>query len=115
MGFKEQLLALPLKEEAIDIPGVGQAVVRELSAAEQDAYWAAVTTTDKDGKASVVRGSVRLELVARSLRNGDGQRVFADEEVAQLRAVPSSVVTRVFLAAQRLNGMDQEDGELKGN
>lgn len=97
----------------VDIPEVGTFRLRELSGTERDRFEVGIFREENvtvDGKAQTVRKVepllLRARLVALSLVGEDGKRLYADDEVEILSdSVPSSVLNKLFEAAQKLNGM----------
>ena len=60
--------------------------------------------------------NIQARLLAKSIVDEDGNRIFNDQEALNLGAKSASVLSRLYAAAQKLNGMGAEDGEeLKGN
>lgn len=107
----------------VEIPEVGCFRLRELSGTERDRFEVSViheeNVTGADGKTQSVRKVeamlLRARLVALSLVGEDGKRLYADDEVEILSdAVPSSVLGRLFEAAQKLNGLDAAAQEAAG-
>jgi hypothetical protein len=90
------------------------ATLRELSGTTRDQFEMSAFH-DKDGKRVVDTLYLRARLVALCLIDGDGKRVWNDDEITQLSdEYPASVVNTLFAAAQKLNGLDAgaaEDAE----
>lgn len=80
--------------------------LREMSGTERDKF--AVQAFKKDGNERVVdQMYLQARLVARCLVGENGEREYSDEEVEKLSDnVPASVLSILFQAAQKLNGLD---------
>ena len=63
----------------------------------------------KDGKTEVDQKVVRSELLIRALCDESGQRIFGDEDIPLLEGKCGETCTRIFLAAQRLSGLDKTE------
>lgn len=86
--------------------------VRALTAAERDDFEASCLEEKKEkGKtvAKVNMQNLRAKLVARSLVDETGNRVFGDEDIALLGKKSAAVVNRLFEIAQRLSGLTEDD------
>lgn len=113
---RNALLASTFRHVDVPIEGVGTFRLRELSGAERDKFEVAIfneVTELVDGKPVTRRKlnqlHLRANLVALCLVGEDNQRLFADDEVAQLsEGVTTAVLGELFLEAQKLNGLDGE-------
>ena len=105
------LNAVDLQTEEVPVPEWGGTVrVRSLTGRERDAF-----------EASMVRGegktrrvdltNMRARLVALTVIDDAGQRVFSDEEGDLLGAKSGAALDRVFAVAQRLNGLSGAEVE----
>lgn len=109
---KEQILAADdLPRESVEVPEWGgEVLVRALTAGERDAFEAELT--ERRGKQIEVNlRDVRAKLCSRAICDGDGKRLFTDQEVQTLAAKSASALTRVFEVAQRLSGLTGADVE----
>ena len=106
---REQILSNKAKRvEKIAVPEWGGDVfIREISAAERDAYEAAAL--DKKGNVQLV--NVRARLVALTLCDEAGVRMFTDLDHKLIADMPAAGVDRVFAAASKLNAFSKEDIE----
>lgn len=111
---RNALLGATFKHVDVEVENVGKFRIRELSATERDKFEVAAfndTTEIVDGK-PVVRRKVnpvmlRANLVALCLVDESNVRLFGDDEIAQLSdGVPTAVLSKLFTAAQKLNGLD---------
>ena len=105
------LAANDLKTQDVDVPEWGGAVrVRAFSGRERDAFEASLVRGDgKDRKVDLT--NMRARLVALSVVDEAGQRLFTDEEVDLLGAKSGAALDRVFAVAQELNGLSGADVE----
>lgn len=106
MGLKESILkASQLKREPVKF--FGQDVfVREMTAAERDAYEAHQYEASKKGSAL---DNFRSRLLAKVLVDDAGNRIFGDDEVASVGSLPAGEVRRAFEVAAKLNALTPED------
>jgi hypothetical protein len=106
MLSKEQILqADDLKREVVDVPEWGgQVIVRTLTGDEKDSY---ETSMFSGGKKDLK--SIRAGLVARSLIDSDGRRIFTDSEVVALGAKSAAAIDRIYSVAARLSSVSKED------
>jgi len=102
----EILGAKDLAFEDVDVPELGGTVrVTELSVgALGDFYYS--FTKDENGKQIVKLEHFREKLLAWTLTDEAGERLFADEDIPAIGKKSVKVVTRLFEIAQKLNGMD---------
>ena len=109
---KDAILAADdLPRETVIIPEWGgEVLVRTMSGTDRDAFEASLL--EKDGRME----NVRARLVALTLCDLQGDRLFNDSEIAALGRKSARALDRVFSVAQRLNGIgvDQVDAAKKG-
>jgi hypothetical protein len=128
LSHDQILEAQDLETEDVPVPEWGGEVrVKGLTGEERDSYEAACMTErpSYDGKGKQVRGrtelgrnlsNVRAKLVARSIVDEQGERLFTDHEVAALGKKSAAALERVFDVAARLSRLSDEDVEdLAGN
>lgn len=102
LGKNLILSAVDLKSEDVPVPEWGGDVrVRSLTGAERDAF--DTSLLGKDGKRNL--GNIRARLLALTIVDENGDRVFSDDDADQLGAKSAGVLERLFEVAQRLNGM----------
>lgn len=89
--------------------------VRGLTGAERDRFEQSIV--EQRGKATRMNlRNIRAKLVALTVVDEQGNRVFSDEDAEALGRKSASALNRVFEVAQRLSGLRQEDvEELAGN
>ena len=105
------LAADDLKNEDVDVPEWGGTVrVRAFSGRERDAFEASLVRGDgKDRKVDLT--NMRARLVALTVVDESGQKVFTQDDVDLLGAKSGSALDRVFSVAQKLNGLSGADVE----
>lgn len=106
-GNRAALESIARKTIEVEIPEAATTFrLREMSAADRDRFEVASLKTDADGKRTIDPMFLRARLVAMCLVDDAGARLYADDEIEQLAGNVASVVSRLFEAAQKLNGMD---------
>lgn len=88
----------------------GTVRVRALTGAERDAFEASIV----EGKGKNVKTNlknIRAKLVALTVINENGERLFNDHEAQALGTKSASALDKVFEVAQRLSGLRDEDVE----
>jgi hypothetical protein len=108
IGNRTSISSIPRKVVEVEFPEFEVAYrLREMNGTERDRFESHVFTAGPDGKRSVDPMYLRSRLVASCLVDEGNVRLFADDEIEQLAdSVPASVITRLFEAAQKLNGLD---------
>lgn len=114
------LQADDLPKQLEEVPEWGGAVyVRSLTGTERDSFEASVLKFKQNGKGmtrETVLENMRAKLLVRCLVDADGNRYFADGEVAKLGGKAAKPLDRLFSVAQKINGLTEEDvEELVGN
>ncbi len=105
-GNRSLLESARRKTVDVEVDDVGTFTLREMSGTERDRFEDG-TFSEKDGKRTVNTLYLRARLVALCLVDENGSRMYQDAEVELLSdAVPSSVLNKIFDAAQKLNGLD---------
>lgn len=109
---KESILASKdLNYEEVSVPEwSGTVRVKTMTGTERDDFEASVYET-KGKDASVNFKNFRSKLVAKTLVDAAGVRLFKDSEVDQLGQKSSKALDRVFAVAQKLNGIGQKEVE----
>lgn len=99
------LCANDLQTEDVDVPEWGGAVrVRSFTGRERDAFEASLVSGEGKSR-RVDLSNLRARLVALTIVDEVGQRLFADDEVALLGTKSGAALDRVFAIAQQLNGL----------
>lgn len=113
---KQQILAADdLKREIVQVPEWGgEVIVASMQGCDRDAYEAECAMLR--GNRAELMANFRAKLVARCLVDEQGERQFSDDEIVALGKKSALALSRVFDAAQILNGLREKDIEdLKGN
>lgn len=101
--------------EDVPVPEWGGTVrVRSLTADERDAFDESITKLSGNGKGQtreIIMKGIRAKLVARSLIDDKGERLFTDAQVETLGKKNATVLDRLFAIAQRLSGLSKDDVE----
>lgn len=90
--------ALKPKTKAVQIEGFGQLTAKQLSVGEVNVVREKLKNGDKKEDA------FGLHLVMMSMVDQDGQRVFEEEDLAQLQEASNAAVDALIAAALELNG-----------
>lgn len=106
---KEEILgASDLRSEEVEVPEWnGVVTVRTLTGTERDQLEASII--EMSGKKDLK--DLRAKLVALSVVDEEGCRVFSFEDTQALGAKSARALDRVFSVAQRLSGFSQRDVE----
>lgn len=105
------LNVLDLQTEDVEVPEWGGMVrVRGLTGSERDAFEQSIMEQRGRDVALNLR-NIRAKLVALSVVDEQGNRVFSDADVKALGQKSAMALQRVFEVAQRLSGLRNEDVE----
>jgi hypothetical protein len=115
---KDAILQAPdMPVETVSVPEWGgQVCVRTMSGTDRDAFEASLI-----GKQGEVQGggqqlqNVRARLVALTVCDKTGVRLFTDADIPALGAKSAKALDRVFAVAQRLNGIGQQEVDAAKN
>ncbi len=107
----EILQAQYLPTEQVHVPEWGgDVLVRALTGAERDAFEQSIV--DQRGKDTRMNlRNIRAKLVALTVVDGDGKRLFSDADAKLLGQKSASALDKIFEVAQRLSGLRDEDVE----
>ncbi len=107
---KEAILAVDdVHFEDVSVPEWGGMVrVKSLTGSERDGLEASMIE-GKGKNANVNLANLRAKLVARSIVDESGNRIFEDADIASLGRKSAAALNRVYEVAQRLSGITQED------
>jgi hypothetical protein len=114
---RDQILeAADLTTQVVAVPEWGgDVIVSGMTGEMRDAWEQSLVIAD-GGKARTNMENIRARLVAATVVDAQGNRLFTDKDVAMLGRKSSAALERVCKVAQRLNGLTNEDVEqLKGN
>jgi hypothetical protein len=104
--------------EVVEVPEWGGSVtIRALSGTERDRFETESVSygrTNQGGLqiSGVQTNNVRARLVALSVIDADGKRMFSDKDVLALGDKSAAALNRVFEAAQQLSRISQRDVEV---
>lgn len=94
------------KWEDVPVPEWNGTVrVMALSGEDRDAYETAMVDVKHGSAAQAKLTNFRSKLVAKSLVNEQGERLFSDGKVKVLAAKNAAVINRLWQVTQRLSGM----------
>lgn len=104
---KDQILeANDLQNQPVQVPEWGGTVfVRSMTGADRDAFEASMVTINPDGSRVPDMRNLRSKLVALTLVDEAGNRLFDVADIPRLALKSAAALERVFEAAQRLNGL----------
>ena len=104
---KDQILeSNDLKNEAVDVPQWGGTVyVRTMTGADRDQFEASMVTVLADGTRKADLTNLRAKLVALTIVDENGARLFEASDVDRLGLKSAAAIESVFAVAQRLNGL----------
>lgn len=107
---RDQILkANDLVTESVEVPEWGGSVlVRTMTGVERDQFEAAIIEMKgKDTKVNM--RNARARLVALSVVDEEGKKVFSPNDISLLGAKSAAALQRVFNVAMRLSGISEED------
>jgi len=107
------LAADDLASENIAVPEWGEGAevkVRCMTAEERD-EWDASIYQEVRGKVVVDRKNFRAKLLAKTIVDESGVPIFSESDIETLGKKSSIVITRLFITAQRINGLSKEAQE----
>jgi hypothetical protein len=109
---REQILeARDMRVEKVKVPEWGGEVfVRSLTAAERDDFEGSIVTRD-GSKLDFSIANIRAKLVARTVCDEAGNRIFTDADILLLGEKSAEPVDRIYDVAQRLSGLSDKDME----
>jgi len=94
-----------IESEVVKVPEWnGEVMVYGLTLAEKDKWGDSIVI---DGKATMEGATARL--CALCIRDEKGKPIFTNKDITSLQAKSAKALDRVFLVAQRLSGIGQEE------
>ena len=105
------LAASDIQEEIVPVPEWGgEVIVRGLSGTQRDQFEASVVK--QKGKSTELNlKNVRAKMIALSVVDEHGNRIFSESDVAALGAKSARALQRVWEKARELSGLSDEDVE----
>ena len=114
---RDQILeASDLKSESVEVPEWGgEVLVRTMTGTDRDAFENTMVQISPDGTRRSDVTNWRAKLVAMTLVDDLGNRLFAGDDIDRLAAKSAAALDRVFTVAQRINGLggDAQDDAVK--
>lgn len=107
---REQILGADDRStQDVEVPEWGGSVrVRAISGAERDAYEAGLVQLKSDGSRKFTLANARSRLVALSIVDEAGARIFDEADVAKLGEKSAVALERVFDVAASLSGLSDD-------
>lgn len=116
LGRDAILGAVDVQYQEVDVPEWGGKVrIKGLTAGERDTFEASILQ-GKGKNTSVNHKNMRAKLLAMSIVDAEGNRIFGNDDIAALGKKSSKAINRLFDIATELNGIGEDDvEELAGN
>lgn len=103
------LAANDLATVTVDVPEWGGAVIiRSMTGGQRDAYETSLMTKDSSGRYSVDTENMRAKLVIFTAVDETGTPLFTPDDLPALASKSAAVIERLFVAAQRINGLSKD-------
>jgi hypothetical protein len=111
---RDQILeSSDLKKESVDVPEWGGTVtVRTMTGTDRDAFESSLYPAGPDGVRKSDPSNMREKLVAMTVVDDAGNRIFTGDDISAIGRKSSAAIERVFLVAQRLNGIGPAAAEV---
>lgn len=109
MFTKEQLLAFGVKQEKVEFEG-GFVYVRGMDGTERD-RWEQTTLQAQQKSKSEIYDHMRASIVARTVCDEKGNRLFSDEDIPKVSKMSAAVLDRMYVVGARLSGVSKSDAE----
>jgi len=109
LNKKDILAADDVVKELVHVPEWGGDVyVRGMTGASRDKFEASIVQTrGKDQILNII--NIRAKLASMTICDEQGQRLFSDADIVELSNKSSVALQRVFLVAQRLSAIGDND------
>jgi hypothetical protein len=105
----EILKADDMKTERVDVPEWGGTViVKSLSGRQRDEFEGSMIE-QRRGKAVMNTANMRAKLVAWSVVDETGDRLFTNGDITDLGEHSASAVNRIYTVAAKMSGLSDED------
>ncbi len=111
---KDEILAADdLQYMDVSVPEWGGTVrIRTLTGEERDAFEEKIIRRDKQGnRIGMDLNQFRAKLLVRTMVDGEGKRVFTEQDIHALGLKSSAAMDKVFIKVRELNRMTDEDVE----
>jgi hypothetical protein len=112
MLTREQILEVQdIQTRVVEVEEWGGSVkVQGMTGVERDAFEESLMR-GKGQKTTLNMQNIRAKLVAHSVVNGNGERIFTDRDAIALGKKSAAALDRVFAVAQELSGITNKDVE----
>lgn len=104
---KRQTKVVPVPE----IEEGGEVIVQSMSGAERDRFESSLVIEGKKGQQKADLKNVRARLVAATVVDDKGRKLFTPNDVEELGKISAAALDRMFSAARELSGMSEKDVE----
>lgn len=112
LGREDILRAEDFKTEDVAVPEWGGVVrVKSLTGDERDAFEAQIRDARKDGTFRPNPAKVRSKLIAMTVIDEKGRKLFSHDDVVALGKKSAAAIERVWEVACRLSGLSKEDAD----
>ncbi|ARK96168.1 hypothetical protein [Burkholderia pseudomallei] len=103
------LAANDLATVTVDVSEWGGAVIiRSMTGAQRDAYETSLMTKDASGRYTIDTENMRAKLVIFTAVDETGTPLFTLDDLPALASKNAAVIERMFVAAQRINGLSKD-------
>ena len=103
----EILKAQDIKTEEVQVPEWGGSIlVRGLTGIERDRFEESILQGHGKNR-TVTLDNIRAKLIARSVVDEQGNRIFSDADIEGLGKKSGATLSRVFEVCQRLSGLNE--------
>ncbi|WP_234744896.1 phage tail assembly chaperone [Burkholderia sp. WTPI3] len=103
------LAASDLTTATVDVPEWGGAVIlRTMTGTQRDAYETSLMTKDASGRYTVDTENMRAKLVIFTAVDETGTPLLTLDDLPALAGKNAAVIERLFVAAQRINGLSKD-------
>jgi hypothetical protein len=102
--------AQDIKTETVEVPEWdGAVIVRMMSGGDRDRFEQSLTSVLPGGRREANLTNMRSKLVAMCAVDEQGNALFGPDEINDLAKKSAAAIERLFVVAQRLNGLSPED------
>lgn len=96
--------------EEVNVPEWGGTVlVRGMTGKERDQFEMSVLERGHGGRMVPNPANMRAKVIARCVVDGDGNRLFSEQDIQALGDKNAGALDRVFTVASRLSGLGQDE------
>jgi hypothetical protein len=102
--------AQDIETETVEVPEWdGGVIIRAMSGADRDRFENSLTTVRADGRHEANLTNMRSKLVAMCAVDEQGRPLFGPDEIDDLAKKSAAAIERLFVVAQRMNGLAPEN------